>query len=350
MAKYLEGVFKRNPDQPEAKLIRAQMLVAQNKMDEAAAELEDITKSRPELPFPKYLLGVVCLRKGDVNRAGELLRSVVATVPNFREAVVALAEVDLRSGSQNVAAQSLLKLLDKPSGRRQEYLLLAEAAKTPETVRAATKLFEQVNLQFKEDPDFQLALSSLYIRQDKLTEASEILNGVLTKKPGLRAAHLLYGDLLAKQKKAAQAEQEYRKAMGLAAGPSMASLKLAELLNPTNKEESRRILDESISKWPSFLPAMMLRAQMDFNEGNTDQALKSIDEILQKNGSYTEARLLRAQIRMSQQKTAEATEDLKEAVKSSPGPVPCPFDAGGRLCSGRRCREREGRTSRGTEA
>ena len=317
---YLQTALQKNPSDLEGRAIHAQLLLARGETTQAAGELEEVVKALPNAPFPKFLLGLAYMKKGDAFRAITSVQKAVDLEPNFIPALLLLAEANLRTGAFRSASDNLLEVLEKDAGNVEAYILLPEAARTSVEIEEAEKLLEKGQPFFKDNPGFNLAMGSLYLKKGDLTKAEDSIKKAFSLEPDSALAHVLMGDCLLRKKDHDGAALEYKKAVELSPTASMAHIKLAEFyLIDNNLAEAKRILSESVAKSPDFLPASFYLARMAFAENDFDGSTKLLDAILQKNANYIDALILRGQINGARKKTAEALNDFKEALRINPG-------------------------------
>ena len=317
--KYLQKALQKNPSDSEGKAIHAQLLLARDENAKAAGELEEVVKALPDAPFPKFLLGFAYMRNGDAFRAKASAQKAVDMEPNFMPALLLLAEANLQTGAFRSASDNLLEVLQKDPGNLEAYILLPEAARTSVEIEKAGKLLEKGQPFFKDNPGFNRALGSLYLKKGDLAKAEDFIKKALAVEPDSIQAHVLMGDCLLRKKDHDGAEREYRKAAELSPAASLAHIKLAEFyLIDNNLAEAKRILSESAAKSPDFLPASFSLARIAFAENDFDGATKLLDAILQKNANYIDALILRGQINGARNKMPEALQDFKEALRINP--------------------------------
>ena len=321
--RYLQTALQKNPSDVEGRAIHAQLLLARGEATKAAGELEEVAKALPDVPFPKFLLGLAYMKNGDAFRAKTYVQTAVDLEPNFMPALLLLAQANLRTGAFRSASDNLLEVLEKDAGNVEAYILLPETARTSVEIEEAEKLLEKGEPFFKNNPGFNLALGSLYLKKGDLAKAEDSIKKALALEPDSAHAHEFMGDCLLRKKDHDGAALEYKKAVELSPTASMAHIKLAEFyLIDNNLAEAKRILSESAAKSPDFLPVSFYLARIAFAEKDFDGSIKLLDAILQKNPNYIDALILRGQINSTRKKTAEALHDFKDALRINPGSEP----------------------------
>ena len=156
------------------------------------------------------------------------MQTAVDLEPNFMPALLLLAQANLRTGAFRSASDNLFEVLEKDAGNVEAYILLPETARTSVEIEKAERLLERGQPFFKNNPGFNSALGSLYLKKGDLAKAEDSIKKALAVEPDTAHAHILMGDCLLREKDHDGAEREYKKAVELSPTPSMAHIKLAE--------------------------------------------------------------------------------------------------------------------------
>ncbi|MFZ0592562.1 MAG: tetratricopeptide repeat protein [Bryobacteraceae bacterium] len=113
-------VLAKNPDNPEAKLIRVEALVGLKEFDKAQAELETLVKQNPGYGDAVYSLAKLYMQQKDYGKAQEQFEKLWQGLgpngqPDLR-GFIGLQEVKLHQGHWQEAVQAIQTLADKNSG------------------------------------------------------------------------------------------------------------------------------------------------------------------------------------------------------------------------------------------
>ncbi|MGA8595917.1 MAG: tetratricopeptide repeat protein [Bryobacteraceae bacterium] len=113
-------VLAKNPDNPEAKLIRVEALVGLKEFDKAQAELETLVKQNPGYGDAVYSLAKLYMQQKDYGKAQEQFEKLWQGLgpngqPDLR-GFIGLQEVKLHQGHWQEAVQAIQTLADKNPG------------------------------------------------------------------------------------------------------------------------------------------------------------------------------------------------------------------------------------------
>lgn len=96
-----DGYLASNPRDPQMRLLRARVLVAQGKADEARSQLLAITQEYPEIAEPYNNLAVLYAQTGELDLARTALESAVRINPSYAVALHNLGDVYRRMAHEH---------------------------------------------------------------------------------------------------------------------------------------------------------------------------------------------------------------------------------------------------------
>ncbi len=328
-SKTVDKILRKAPADLDAKTLQAQVLLSRKEPAEAEKILQEITSARPDLPIPNFLMGLTAMGKWDLAAARTFLEKALDQDPQMIDAALRLAEVNVRMGFNDAATELLNKLLDRDRGNLDAIFLLSESARTGEEAKSAIKRLEPLQFQYGSDSRFNLALASLYFKDNSINKAEEVLKRMLMGEPESAQAHLLMAQLLLRKNDTAGAEKEFLNAAGKAPSPSGAQIMLAEFYYGQKRtDEARKILSDLLANSPDFFPASFALARISFEERNFAEAQILVEAVLKKNPAHADAFILRGQTNLAENKAAEALLDFSEALKLNPLAVNALYLAG----------------------
>lgn len=190
-------ILTRDSSNPEGHLLRAGILMADNKKPEAVQELEQLNRMYPGSSSILLALAKSYLLMENSTRASSTLDDLLARVPNHPEATIIKARLDLAKGEAAPASASLEKLLPQQKGPalKQTELLLAQS----------------------------------YRAQGRLDEAAAIFEKQIAAAPDQAAPHFMLGMIQKEQGKILEAVASMEKAQKLAPGDLTITSQLIEL-------------------------------------------------------------------------------------------------------------------------
>ena len=234
----LNEVLGRDPANPEARMLRASVLQAGGKPDEAIKEMEELNRLYPGNGGIKLVLARSYLGNRDPIRAGAALDEVLQLAPDHVEANLLRAQLNIRSGAAMSASDALEKLLQLRPGLPQAEQLLAGA----------------------------------YQAQGRLDEAASVLHQQITKDAGQPGPHVMLGVILRQQGKESEALASFGKAQALAPKDQTIASHLIELdiLRKDFLSAHRRAEEQEAQNpgdWsPAFLQGRIYSAQEKWDE------------------------------------------------------------------------------------
>lgn len=126
-AKVLENVFSRDPQNPEARILEAEILLAKGDTKKAVERFEELDKTYKDVPFVNYQLACAYLQNNNPGQATVALTHAIAAKPDYLEAILLRSQLDLQSGNASLAVASMTNILKQRPHLRQAELILTEA-------------------------------------------------------------------------------------------------------------------------------------------------------------------------------------------------------------------------------
>jgi tetratricopeptide (TPR) repeat protein len=252
--KVVEDALARLPENqakgPEANRLRADLLLASGKADDARRLLEAERDRHPEQVAPWLALARLALRQGNEKQAGQILRDAEAkSGPN---ATLLLARIELAARGQPAEAQKTLAELqhavDSLKGDDQVRALrgLADANFATGNTNHAKELWRQIAERAPQDLDVRLRLLEVDYRA---------------------------GDTGAVQTRVADIRRLEGPGGGLSAwGEAALLVLLAEKGDRSQIAEAKRQLAIARNRRPRWAPVALLEARIAQLEGNGDHA------------------------------------------------------------------------------
>ncbi|RYY52829.1 MAG: tetratricopeptide repeat protein, partial [Chitinophagaceae bacterium] len=284
-------ILTRDSGNPEGHLLRASILMADNKKSEAVQELEQLNRMYPGSSPILLALAKSYLLTKDNTRASSTLEDLLARVPNQPEATLIKAQLDLAKGEAAPASASLEKLLPQQKGPvlKQTELLLAQS----------------------------------YRAQGRLDEAAAIFEKQIAAAPDQAAPHFMLGMIQKDQGKIPDAVASMEKAQKLATGDLTITFQLIEL-DITRKDypsaHQRAATQQKLhpDDWaPYYLEGRVYSAEEKWVEA--EKALLRAIEI--KPDSLTAYNLLLSGY-MKQKRIPEVITRLESFLKEKPDSIP----------------------------
>ena len=256
-----EEIIKINA--PEGRILKGQVLLGQNKPEDAAREFQATVNTNPNSAQARYLLGVALLPGKKTQQAEAQWSEALRIDSGFIPAYGALAQLKLNGGDPNSAiryAQQGLKINPEANELR---MTLGNALMSKKEFDKAVTEFEELSKRLPADAQVSnsLALSyvDLYMSENKPEKAIQVINQRIAKQPGNAGMLELLGQVYFSQKNYAKAEEAYRKALSIDKNNMVAYSLLSRLFMAQNStEKAVQELKNAIKVNPRSIQAHLL--------------------------------------------------------------------------------------------
>ena len=231
-----DQILKNDPNDPEAKGLRATFMLDKGEVDEAQADLQSVVTARPGNWVARFNLGRAFFAKGEYEQARQQFDKCVDLNPNYLPARYAQTQVAIVVGNYDAALHAADEILKVK----------------PDSIQG--RVMKAASLQ----------------RLNRYDDARKILNDVLDKNPKQVESLLEIGVLDLNQKKTKDALDHFRRAYE--AAPQNIRGLLGEsraLLMDGQAEKSVDLVRQAAQKMPSF--------QMQRELGNAQMAARQFD-------------------------------------------------------------------------
>ena len=235
----LGNVLSRDPQNPDAALLKAQLEMEQGDTARAIKDLEGMARNFPKMPVVFFQLARAQAATNEFDKAIGNLNQALKLSPNYDDAALLLAELQIYTGNPDPAIVSLQQMI-----RRQ-----------PQTVPA------------------RLLLARVYGDRGRLGEAVEIYRDLGRTFPTNSQYKLLLGNTLLRQNKIAEARVEFDRALKLTPDSVPALERVVNLdLVEKKYDSAQERVQQQIGQNPGSVPLQLLLAQVQIARGETNQA------------------------------------------------------------------------------
>ncbi|PYX04895.1 MAG: hypothetical protein DMG88_23225, partial [Acidobacteria bacterium] len=282
---FLENIFSRDPENPDARLLQANVWLAKGDAAKATATLDRVNNNYPNNPLVKFALARAYLASKNPAQATATLQQAIAIRPDYTEAVLALAELNLGSGKAQAVVLAMEDLLKKHPGLPQAWSLLAKAYEALGRLDDAAALFRE---QIKTVPDSPEAYFSL-------------------------------GLILRQQKKNDEARQAFEKASELAPDNLSPIDQLVEMdLADKRYDAAMQRLQPQLQKQPEAAGAHFVEAKIYAAQQDWPHAEAAVEKAIKLDANFGAAYELLVSIYVAANKLPQATSQLEAILKNNP--------------------------------
>ncbi len=278
-------VLARDSLYPEALLLSARLRLAKGEFAPAVAELERAVKIFPTSPQFLYQLGLAYVASGDTKKASEVLNRTLGQAPGYTDATVLLAGLNLRTGDPAAAVGALKTVVQQHPELIQPRLLLADAYRVRNNLDEALGVYDQIEVNFPNNPRTSLLRGAVLLQQKKRPEARLAFNQALERAPDLPLAmeQLVNLDLLEKQYPAA-----------------------------------RQLVDRMIAKEPKSPGAYVLLAKVHAAQKEMAQAEAALQQAIDLRPDVPEGYFMLAGLHLANNQQQKALDNLQTVLTANP--------------------------------
>ncbi len=290
-------------------------LVAQ-RMDEAEIEYLNVLKADHLNPQAIAGLGILYMDEGRVGRSIPFLVEAKQLQPDNREVRLRLGQYFLASGENQRALDEGNFLLAHEPGDEDASLLLARAAIGPKGADELRRRLAALPAAAAGGPAVLLALGTLEFRAGRLAEAEALLLRARTAAPSSVNVSVALGALDQARNDQAGADAAFARAAELAPDQPAIGLRYAQCkIQGGDRQAGKDLLDRITAKFPAFLPARLLRAQLAAEDGKYDESEAMIAKILARDSTYPDAMLLTGRLLLARHDPPGAVAQLEKTER-----------------------------------
>lgn len=347
---YIDELLKINQINPLLNQLKAAARVAQKDFPEALKFSEAAILNGSTDPNARLVAGYSAYEMADYASANRHFSYIASALPNSHPALRLLAASQLQLGLTNEAGDVLERIdqlnpADAPLFSKASYELLREgnekdarllmdkSSSISSTAEDLTRLgllqlslnnldgivnLEEAVEKSPELESAQTTLATAYIATGQLDKANELAKQWKVANPKDIKGYLLAGQIHVKRDEFAEAEQEYKNAIGIdgkAPEPKMALVTLYTLQK--NFSSANKRVDELLIDYPNYMPALAANYLLKKQDGDLAKGIDKVSNALNNNPQDPNLRLLLARIYLAEQRYPESLKVLEEFEKAN---------------------------------
>jgi putative PEP-CTERM system TPR-repeat lipoprotein len=341
-------VLDIDPRNDAARLERANVLMALDRVDEADADVGAVLKTNGGNPMANYLNAMVLARRGQYKAAEGALQKLGPAATKYAPALYLAATISLAQqqyaqaednisrylamrpnepGAVLILANSLirrdnpkraLEVLKQASEAHPENLTLltalAEAYGRNADPKNADAVLDQLVKVAPDDPALRTQLATQRLRLGQSEEALHDLESAIRKAPNsLEAGLLLVATHLQRNEVPAAEKAVDELAAKVPDNPVVHNLRGAVAMRKNDLAKAREAFGAALKLRADFAPAQMNLAQIEIAEKHPERAKALYDEILKRDATDQGALIAQADLAQSQNRPNEALLWLEKA-------------------------------------
>lgn len=286
-----DKILARYPGDMSAEILKAAVLGATGRLDEAVVRAEEIVKLHPTNPDGADLLASIYIARNRLADAKGVLQLAVNANPGHVLLLNDLGIVEAKLGHVDGAERAFLQI-----------------------IAAEPKVF-----------DHRLKLALFYDYNKKLDKAEAVLREAVRQEPDGEQRRLTLAEYLANRRGVQQGEAallEARKDLPHAMKIRFALGKLYE--GDRQNAKARRVYEEIVEEEalrPPGLEARVRLGALDLAEGKWEAAEKRLQEVLKENPRASDALVLQGKMAMERGDGKEAVRAFRTVLKEQPNAV-----------------------------
>jgi tetratricopeptide (TPR) repeat protein len=278
---YKEGMSKDPKKKSTYQKAIIEVLMYQDKRQEAAEINTQILKENPADTDARGLAARFLLDKGDVAKALIELQAVVTRAPDNPVARYNLGRAHAASGEYEQARQQFSKAIELRPDYVEARLALATLQISRGEFDAALKSAQAVLAFDPGNPKARLVESAALMGAKKFDESRAMLDAMLKANPGMPDVSFQLGVVNLAENKFKEAEEAFRRTYQLNPANTKGLMGMVETDMAQNKtDEAMKILQAEIDKAPNRLDLLLAMGNVAVRSGKYDVAVQAYNKIL----------------------------------------------------------------------
>lgn len=280
--KLLNGVIAKNPEDKEARSLRAALLLdktAANKPNEGIQEFQALVDKNPDDVFLRFVLSKAQLESGNVPAARLQLLEVVKRNPRFFEAQLTLSSIALKQGNLAEALRSAEAALEVAPYNFQAQLNRATALVRLGNMDEAAPTLNRLERLAPDSAEVHMQIALMELKRRKFAESEAEFNRIRSAKPDdLQALVGLVNVDLAQNRSGqafARLEDELKRTHG---APAVRYILAMTALRAGKYNESINNLRELVDQTPGSIDPMLQLADVYRLKGDIHQAITTLQK------------------------------------------------------------------------
>lgn len=181
--KIIDNILSIDPGFVEAKVLRASVLMANNKITEAEKLLNNILWESPDLDKAMVLLGNIYSQKGELDKATQKYKDALKVNPANIQALLPIVRKEIANKHHKYARELLQRAMAKGGQRLDLLQLLVQLDLADEQWDSARRLIKVIDRSKKGHVLAQFLTGKLLAQQKKYKQAATVFKDILTQYP-----------------------------------------------------------------------------------------------------------------------------------------------------------------------
>jgi tetratricopeptide (TPR) repeat protein len=315
-------VLQNNPKNARAVIDRAMIEFRERNFDAAQADLQRASELAPQDLTPVSALAGIFEQRGDYSKAEDILKKALQRQPDSIPAQFLLASFYIQQ-KRNSDAEPILKrvanLADKDPQQRG---VLAQFYRMAGRTQDAEREYKRILAAHPEDRLNWLQLADLYYQGKRTAEAEAIVSKLLKENSKDDLALLARGTMELNDHQADLAILDLQEAQKRNPESALVYVRLAQAFGVKDQtEQAKGVLNEALRRFPNYVPALLLRGEIEVRAGQLDPGIQDLEQVVAKDPKLLQASILLSQARASKGELGVAETSLRELLQEAPDNV-----------------------------
>lgn len=308
----------KDPKQTRSGMVLATLYLRTGQPKKALEVVDTLARNEPSNPAVLNMLGVTRVAAGDRAGGRQAYEQVLARTPTHPGAILNLSSLDQAEGKLDAARQRLLDLLKQDEKNIDAMMEIAAIEEKAKRFDEAARWLDKARIDPKAAVAAATRLAELHLRTGAVDKSLSVAREALSKAPGdLPALGLLARAQLAKGDSAAARRTLGDMARYAGYAPA-AQVEVARLqVIAANDSGANYSLDKALGSQPGFLPALILRSEIEIRQRDFAKAEQRIKQIAEASGNDAVALRLQGDLAMARGQQAAALTAYGNALKKA---------------------------------
>lgn len=316
----LRQAWAKDPKQTRTGMILATLYLRAGQPKKALEVVATLAKNEPSNLAVLNMLGVVRVASGDRAGGRKAYEQVLARNPGYLGAILNLCALDEAEGKPDAARQRLLGLLKTDEKNVEAMMEMASIEEKANRYDEAARWLDKARVDPKAAITAGTRLAELRLRTGALDQALTVAKDVLLRAPENLAALGLVARVQMSKGDTNSARQTLADMARYANYDPAAQFEVARLqVAAGNDSGAAYSLDKALSTQADFLPALVLRTEIEIRQREFAKAEQQIKQIGERSGGGAVALRLQGDLAMARGQQAAALAAYGSALKKDDG-------------------------------
>jgi tetratricopeptide (TPR) repeat protein len=320
---YINAIMEKRPNYFPARMVKAELLLAQRQFAEAIELLNQIIKEEPNSARAHYFMGLAHIGKGESRLAKTDLGKTLELSPNHIKSRLLLAGIYLRERDFAAAQKESQQILALDPKNYPATLISGNADLFQKNIANAQKTYESLIELQPDNPVGYFRLGYLQRLLQQYDPALTNFEKALAFNPRLMdvfanivAVHIAQKDVPTALRKCDQKLAEFQDQSTISA--IVHNLKGTLYLVQKNKARAEASFQAALKANPNYLQPYYALAGIYLSENKTDQAVAQYQSALATNPKQTRAHMVLGTIFDSQKQFDQSKKHYRAALDINP--------------------------------